>query len=63
LTNRNKILNEIRGNKDIIKVKVVREMSRASGGDRDQTAIANNNGRRGRMQEREGVKRVYQRQM
>jgi hypothetical protein len=53
LTNRNKILNEIRGNKDIIKVKVVREMSRASGGDRDQTAIANNNARRGRMQERE----------
>jgi hypothetical protein len=58
LTNRNEILNEIRGNKDVIKVKVVREMSRAGGGDRDQTAIANNNARRGRMQKREGEESI-----
>jgi hypothetical protein len=46
LPNRNKVLNEVGGNKNIIKAKVVREISRAGGDDGNKVAITNNNARR-----------------
>jgi hypothetical protein len=46
LPNRNKVLNEVGGNKNIIKAKLVREFSRAGGDDRNEVAITNTNARR-----------------
>ena len=45
LTNGNKILNKVRGNQNIIKSELMREQGRASGGNREQVPIADNNGR------------------
>ena len=45
LTNGNKILNEVRGNQNIIKSELMREQGRASRGNREQAPIADNNGR------------------
>ena len=44
LANRNKILNNMWRHKDIIKTKGGRLCSRASGSDREQSAITDNNG-------------------
>jgi hypothetical protein len=46
LSNRNKVLNEVRSDKNIIKMKVVRKLSGTSGGDRDTGTVADNNDRR-----------------
>jgi hypothetical protein len=43
LTNRYKILNKIRSKKNIVKVKVVRKVSCAGGGDRYTATVTNNN--------------------
>jgi hypothetical protein len=46
LSNRDKILNKVRGKKNIIKMKIMREVSCAGGGDRYTATVTDNNARR-----------------
>jgi hypothetical protein len=46
LSNRKKVLNEVRSDKNIIKMKVVQKLSGTSGGDRYTGTVADNNVRR-----------------
>jgi hypothetical protein len=43
LPNRNKVLDEVRSDKNIIKMKIVRKLSGTSGGDRYTGTVADNN--------------------
>jgi hypothetical protein len=43
LPNRNKVLDEVRSDKNIIKMKIVQKLSGTSGGDRYTGTVADNN--------------------